>query len=146
MSAIIEECIIEATPERVFNALTQQDEIAHWWTNDLSAKPEVGSLAEFCFTQWGAGIIQFEIAELDQGKKVRWLTRQGRPQWTGTSVTWQLTPIHNETRLLFTHDGFAQSDEVYKQGVHENWQYYLNSLKSYLEMGKGTPGAPPNIR
>jgi uncharacterized protein YndB with AHSA1/START domain len=36
MAAIVEEFTIEASPEYVFNALTQQDEIACWWTNDLS--------------------------------------------------------------------------------------------------------------
>ena len=70
MPAIIKELTIAATPASVFNALTQQDEIACWWTNDLTAKPEVGALAEFRFTQWGAGVLQFEIAELDVGEKV----------------------------------------------------------------------------
>jgi len=44
MAAIVEELTIEASSENVFKALTQQDEIACWWTNDLSAKPEVGAL------------------------------------------------------------------------------------------------------
>ena len=141
MSAIVEERTIAAAPGRVFKALTHQDEIAHWWTNDLSAKPEVGSLAEFRFTRWGAGVLQFEVAELDAGEKVRWISRQGPPQWAGTSVTWQLTPVQNGTKLVFTHDGFAQVDEVYEQ-TRGNWEYFLDSLKSYLETGKGTPGLP----
>jgi hypothetical protein len=124
---------------------THQDEIAHWWTNDLSAKPEVGSLAEFRFNQWGAGVLQFEVAELDAGEKVHWISRQGPPQWAGTSVTWQLTPVHNGTKLVFTQDGFAQVDEVYEQ-TRGNWEYFLDSLKSYLETGKGTPGAPLYVR
>ena len=145
MSAIVEERTIAAAPGCVFNALTQQDEIAHWWTNDLSAKPEVGSLAEFRFNQWGAGVLQFEVTELDAGENVSWISRQGPPQWAGTSVTWQLTPVHNGTKLVFTHDGFAQVDEVYEQ-TRGNWEYFLDSLKSYLETGKGTPGAPPVVK
>jgi uncharacterized protein YndB with AHSA1/START domain len=145
MSAIVEERTIAAAPGSVFNALTHQDEIAHWWTNDLSAKPEVGSLAEFRFNRWGAGVLQFEVAELDAGEKVRWISRQGPPQWAGTSVTWQLTPVQNGTKLVFTHDGFAQVDEVYER-IHGNWEYFLDSLKSYLETGKGTPGAPLYVR
>ncbi len=140
MSAIVEERTLAATPESVFNALTQQDEIAHWWTDDLSAKPEVGSLAEFRFRQ-RAFVVQFEVVQLDAEEKVRWICRQGPPQWIGTSVTWQLTPVQNGTKLVFIHDGFAQVDEGYKQ-THGNWEYFLNSLKSYLETGKGTPGLP----
>ena len=145
MPAIIEECTIAAAQERVFNALTQQDEIACWWTNDLTVKPEVGSLAVFRFTQWGAGILQFEVAELDAGEKVRWISRQGPPQWAGTSITWQLTPVGDGAKLTFIHDGFVQVDKVYEQ-TRENWKYFLNSLKSYLEIGKGIPGAPLYVK
>jgi hypothetical protein len=56
-------------------------------------------------------------------------------------VIWQLEPIPNGTRLLFTHDGFIEYDEAYEQ-TRGNWDYFLDSLKSYLETGKGTPGLP----
>lgn len=145
MSAIIKELTIAATPGRVFSALTQQDEIAHWWTDDLSIRPEVGSLAEFRFHQWGACALQFEIAELDANENISWTSRQGPAGWDGTSVTWQLIPDGHGTRLIFTHDGFAQADELYKQ-TRGNWEYFLSSLKSYLETRKGTPGVPPYIK
>jgi uncharacterized protein YndB with AHSA1/START domain len=145
MPAIVKELTIAAAPESVFNALIKADEIAHWWTNDLTVKPEVGSLAEFRFTRWGAGVLQFEVAELDQDEKVHWISRQGPPQWAGTSVTWQLTPVQNGTTLVFTHDGFAQVDGVY-ESTRGNWNYFLDSLKSYLETGKGTPGHPLYVK
>jgi len=146
MATIVKELTIAAAPGRVFNALTKPDEIARWWTNDLNATPEVGSLAEFRFGEWGDFVLRFEVAELDEGSKVHWISRLSpMAQWAGTSVTWQLTPVHNGTRLLFTHDGFAQVDEVYEQ-TQGNWEYFLASLKSYLETGKGTPGAPPSVK
>ena len=140
MPSIVVERTIAADPASIFNALTQQDEIARWWTNDLSVKPEVGSLAEFRFRQ-RAFVVQLEIAELDAGEKVYWLLRQGAPHWAGTSVTWQLTPVQNGTKLIFSHDGFAQVGEPY-EATRRNWEYFLDSLKSYLETGKGTPGLP----
>ncbi len=143
MATIVQERTIAAAPQRVFNALTQPGEIGHWWTNDLNVTPEVGSLAEFRFGEWGDHVLRFEVAELDQNKKVYWLFRFGPPQWAGTSITWQLAPVQNGTRLLFTHEGFAQVDEAYVSGVRGNWAYFLDSLKSYLETGKGTPGVPP---
>ena len=140
MAAIVKELTIAAAPGTVFNALTQQDEIVQWWANEAQVQPEVGSLGEFRFRP-PAGVLQFEVTELDQDKKVSWISRQGPPSWVGTSVTWQLEPVHNGTRLLFTHDGFAQVDEAYQQ-TRGNWEYFLASLKSYLETGKGTPGFP----
>jgi uncharacterized protein YndB with AHSA1/START domain len=143
MAAIVEERTIAAAPGGVFNALTQQDEIARWWSDEARVKPEVGSLGEFRFRP-PAGVLQFEVAELDAGEKVHWISRQGPPFWAGTSVIWQLTPVHNGTTLVFTHDGFAQADEGYEQ-TRRNWEYFLDSLKSYLETGKGTPGVPPYV-
>ena len=144
MSAIVEELSIEAAPQRVWGAITQQDEIVQWWAYEARVKPEVGSLAEFRFRQ-GAFVMQSEVAELDQDEKVHWISRQGLPQWAGTSVTWQLTPVHNGTKLIFTHDGFAQVDEG-NERTRGAWVYFLASLKSYLETGKGTPGVPPGFK
>ncbi|HTK06818.1 MAG TPA: SRPBCC domain-containing protein [Ktedonobacteraceae bacterium] len=141
MATIVKELTIAASPERVYNALTQHDEIAHWWTNELSIRPEVGSLADFHFQQWGAGTLQFEIVKLHAAEKVGWKSRKGPPQWAGTSVSWQLTPVQSGTQLVFTHDGFAQAGPVYEQ-TGRNWEYFLGSLQAYLETGKGTPGAP----
>lgn len=140
MAAIVEELTIEAAPHRVFSALTQQDEIAQWWAYEARVQPEVGSLGEFRFRE-GAFVMQLEVAELEQDKKVRWMPRQVPPQWAATSVTWQLEPVHNGIQLLFTHDGFAEIDEQ----VSRAWVYFLASLKSYLETGKGTPGTPPGF-
>lgn len=146
MPAIVKELTIEAAPQSVFNALTQQNEIARWWTDDLSVTPEVGSLAEFRFRQ-GTFVIQFEVAELDQDKNVHWITRQGPAtgHWAGTSVTWQLTPVQHGTQVVFNHDRFAQADERYEI-TRAWWEHFLVSLKSYLETGKGTPGSPLSVK
>jgi uncharacterized protein YndB with AHSA1/START domain len=146
MAAIVEELTIEVSPERVFNALTQQDKIACWWTDDLSATPEVGSLAEFRFSH-GTFVIQFEVAELDKDEKVYWITRQGPPtgHWVGTSVAWLLTPVHNGTKLVFNHDGFTQADRRYEI-TRGWWEHFLVSLKSYLQTGKGNPGSPLSVK
>ncbi len=100
MAAIVEEITVEATPQRVYEALTQQDEIVRWWANEAHIRPEVGSLGTFHY---------------------------------------------NATRIIFTHDGFARVDEAIER-VRENWAFFLSSLKSYLETGKGTPGTPPNLK
>jgi uncharacterized protein YndB with AHSA1/START domain len=144
MSAIVEELTIEAAPQRVWGAITKPDEIVQWWAYQARVKPEVGSLGEFRFRP-PAGVLQFEVAELDEGSKVHWISRQGPPQWAGTSVTWQLTPVPNGTKVVFTHEGFAQIDEA-NERTRGNWEYFLASLKSYLETGKGTPGTPPSVK
>jgi len=142
MPSIIKEFTTQARPERVFNALTQQEEIAQWWTDDLSVKPEVGFVTEFHFQKWGAGSLRFEITELQDAESVSWISKIGPPAWSGTSVTWQLIPVQEGTHLVFTHEGFHQINESY-ESTRKNWDYFLRSLKSYLDTGKGTPGGPP---
>jgi hypothetical protein len=104
----------------------------------------VGSLAEFRFGEWGDFVLRFEVAELDQDKKVHWISKSPA-QWAGSCVTWQLMPVHNGTRVVFTHDGFAQVNEG-DERTRGVWVYFLASLKSYLETGKGTPGTPPGFK
>lgn len=145
MAAIAIQRIVAAAPGRVFAALTQPDGIGHWWTNDLNVTAEVGSLAEFRFGGWGDVVFRFEVAELNPDEQVRWMYRFGsESQWAGTSITWRLAPVQNGTQVFFTHEGFAQVEESYINTVRGNWAYFLDSLKSYLETGQGTPGAPPN--
>ncbi len=141
MVAIVKELTIAATPERIFSALTQEDEMVLWWAYKAQVKPEIGSVGEFHFRQ-GEDVLRFEIAEMNPGKSIYWISRHGPPEWTGTSVTWQLTPFQDDgTTLVFTHSGFGQIDEAYRL-TRMNWEYFLESLKSYIETGKGTPGLP----
>jgi uncharacterized protein YndB with AHSA1/START domain len=140
LPAIVLERSIAATPQRVFAALTQQDDLAQWWTNDVRANPEVGSLAEFRFRQ-GVLVYQFEVAELVLGERVRWVLRHGPDHWVGTSITWQLMPEEPGTTVVFTQDGFAQADALLARTIVE-WNFYLDSLKAYLETGTGTPDIP----
>ena len=128
-------------PEAVWNALTQPDHLARWWADEALVAPVVGSLGEFRFRP-PAGTLQFQVVELDAHANIRWLSRQGPPAWAGTTVTWQLTPVQDGTRVVFTHAGFAQKDASYER-TSKNWEYFLGSLRAYLEDGKGTPGLPP---
>jgi len=140
MPAIVLERTITAAPQRVFAALTQQDDLAQWWTNDVRATLEVGSLAQFRFRQ-GVLVYQFEVAELVAGERVRWVLRHGPDHWVGTSITWQLTPEKTGTKVVFTQDGFAQADTLFARTIVE-WTFYLDSLKAYLETGTGMPYVP----
>jgi uncharacterized protein YndB with AHSA1/START domain len=137
MPDIVQEVTIEAMPEKVFNAITRQDELAQWWTNHVTAEPRVGSLAEFSFNN-GAYVFKLEITELRVAKSVHWMVRGGPPHWEGTNITWDLAPATNGTKLLFGHHGFAVADATYEE-TREGWEYFNGSLKSYLETGKGTP-------
>ncbi len=138
MSDIIQELTIEAMPENVFYVLTQPDGITGWWSNHATAEPKIGSLTEVRFEN--GGIFQMEIADLEAGKKVHWRVRRSPHDWEGSTITWDLTPISKGTRLLFgQHDLFVGDTGYSIEETRAGWEYFLKSLKLYLETGKGTP-------
>lgn len=138
MSEIVQELAIEATPENVFYALTTSDGISGWWSNHVAAKPAVGSVTRVRFENGGA--FHLEITELEFGKKVHWSVRLSPHDWEGSTITWDLTPISKGTRLLFgQHNLFVGPTGYRIEETHAGWEYFLLSLKSYLETGKGTP-------
>jgi hypothetical protein len=61
------------------------------------------------------------------------------PDWVGTRITWALTHGENGTAVRFGHLGFASTGGSFAR-IGYNWAWYLNSLKDYLETGKGRPG------
>lgn len=137
MSEIVQELTIEATPERVFQALTTPDGIAVWWSNLVTAEPEVGAFTEVRFE---SGIMKMEITDLEVGKKAHWKVRLSPHDWEGSTITWDLTPISEGTRLLFGQHNLTVGATGYSiEETRAGWDYFLVSLKSYLETGKGTP-------
>jgi uncharacterized protein YndB with AHSA1/START domain len=133
MPAVMQEIIIDATPDNIFYAITQQDELTRWWSNQAKTKPEVGTIAEIRFDN--GEVMKMEIAELETGKKVFWIVREGPMNWEGTTISWEIATFKSEVMLRLTHYGFDTGCEQIQQG----WNYFLGSLKSYLEIGKGTP-------
>ncbi|MEZ4672141.1 MAG: SRPBCC domain-containing protein [Anaerolineae bacterium] len=137
MPDILHELTIEGKPEAVYKAITEQDGLSSWWTVHATAQPKVGAVDEFRF---GGGqiVMKMEVSKLEPGKAVQWKALQGAPDWGGTQVTWDLTPIETGTKLLFGHRDYASTEGSFAS-VSYQWAWFLTSLKSYIETGKGTP-------
>ena len=117
--------------------LTTPDGIAVWWSNLVTAEPEVGAFTEVRFE---SGIMKMEITDLEVGKKAHWKVRLSPHDWEGSTITWDLTPISEGTRLLFGQHNLTVGATGYSiEETRAGWDYFLVSLKSYLETGKGTP-------
>jgi uncharacterized protein YndB with AHSA1/START domain len=106
---------IQASPERVYRALTTSEGIRNWWTRDADIDDAVGGIGEFRFGAYGgSSVTKVSIEELEPSVRVRWKTVESfRPEWAGTSISFDLRPEKSGTSLLFAHRGFAQADEIY---------------------------------
>jgi len=138
MPDLLLEVAIAITPERVYAAITEQAGLASWWTPDVVAEPTLGSVAEFRFGG-RRFVVNMEITSLEAGRRVSWAVKQGAPEWAGTRVTWDLTPVDGGTRVRFGHHDYASVDGSFAS-VGYSWAWYLSSLKDYIETGRGRPG------
>ena len=137
MHNILHRVIIETTPTKLYQALTQQQELSEWWTNN-KASTEVGGIIHFEFRPQGEHKVDMEIIELISDQKVRWRCVNG--PWEGIGEFCFDIQTHERGAILhFAHTGWSETDDFY---MHCNckWGFFLGvSLKKYLETGQGKP-------
>ena len=127
---------IDASPEKVYEAITTQAGLRGWWTEDSVATPCVRSVAEFGFYN-RRFLFRMRIEELTPGKKVVWTCLEGHDEWKGTRLIWQISQKDGATVLRFVHGDWPSTSShfVYCNSV---WGMLMYRLKDYVE-GK-SPG------
>lgn len=130
--------VISAPLDRVYEAVGTADGISDWWTRDgVRGQASEGSRLQFFFDQPEPAAVM-EVTALDPRGQVSWNCVGGADEWIGTRVSFDLTPADGETAVLFTHAGWRSPTE-FMAHCSARWAYFLFSLKSLVETGKGTP-------
>jgi uncharacterized protein YndB with AHSA1/START domain len=147
MADITHKVAIDASPDRVFDALTEQTHIAGWWTPDCTVEQRVGGHATFEFKAADGrldGHILVRIEKLVPGKLVEWKCVEqdykGLSDWIGTTVRFRLAGNgKGGTDLDFAHTDWKSTEGSFHRCT-DGWRHVLGvSLKNYLETGKGEP-------
>ena len=137
MLDILHRVIIETTPTKLFQALTQQEGLSAWWTKN-EASTEVGGHIIFGFGPQGEHKVGMQIIELVTDKIVKWRCTEG--PWEGIGeFGFDIQPHERGAVLKFSHSAWKEADDFY---MHCNckWGFFLGvSLKEYLETGQGKP-------
>ena len=142
MPHILHRVPLSVSPQRVFEALTEADQLKRWWTDEVEAKPEAGALARFRF-EGGSVEFRLRISELEPNQRLLWTVEApAPPEWDGTQISWQVEPSEAGTELHFAHKNW-QSTEGSFASINYSWGYYLVSLASFLEQGEGFPHKNP---
>ncbi len=132
MSEMLHEVEIEASPEKVFEALTTEAGLKGWYTTDCKAKPVVGSLATLGFLK-RAVVFKMRMVELTQAKAVRWRCEGDWEEWIGTTLRFDLEPWgKGGTRVRFNHAGWLSTRGVYAS-CNTTWGALMILLKKYSE-------------
>ena len=135
---------IKASPEAIYQALTDTRELAGWWTSDTRGNgSKVGGVLEFWF---GDSCHKFEVVELQPGKLVRWKadSKAGADEWAGTEIAFSLSVDQRQCYVRFSHSGW-RSDSGILPHSSTKWAVFMLSLKDLLEKGKGQP-APNDVQ
>jgi uncharacterized protein YndB with AHSA1/START domain len=127
---------IKAPATVVYKALTEQKGLTSWWTPQTSAVPEIGAVITFDFGEKYHN--EMQITDLVPNRHVSWKCLKGDEEWVGTRFTFDLEESDEDTVLQFGHLDWRDETAFYAS-CNYNWGYYMMSLKSYCETGKGTP-------
>ena len=135
----VTESIYNAPPAKIWKAITDKDDMKHWYFDLPEFKPEVGF--EFRFTGGKDENNQYlhicKITEVVPGKKLTYSWRYDG--YEGISyVTFELFEEGNKTRLKLTHEGLetfpVSIPDFAKENFAEGWSQIIGtSLKEFVE-------------
>jgi len=135
---------ISALLEPVYEAVATKEGVSEWWTrNGVQGESSEGSRLQFYFGEPEPAAVM-EVTRLSPDGHVGWSCIEGPAEWVGTRITFDLTQREAETVVSFAHAGWREPVE-FMGHCSARWAYFLFSLKSYLETGKGTP-FPEDLR
>ena len=138
--------VIDASPEVVFKAITDPEELTHWFPDQAILEPKVGGKMRFSFYKNSESDQDHDrtmdyfpegtIIEFIPNKKIAYTWEHSNiPDFPRTDVTWELERAENDkTTLKLSHTGF-KADKTFKEH-DEGWSHFLNELVKYCEKTK----------
>ncbi|HSW89012.1 MAG TPA: SRPBCC domain-containing protein [Candidatus Saccharimonadales bacterium] len=137
---ITKEIFIKATPQRVFKALTQKEELEKWFVQIAEVDLQPGGIIR---TNWTPEMGEHgEVKEVKPGE-VFSFTWKGDFSPSETTLTFALKPENDGTLLTFTHSGIGEGKgwEAYAT-IDTAWEAHLKDLTSWVETGTCPPPGP----
>lgn len=145
-------CMVDQNPEQVYKAITN---VRGWWGKGIAGESDKLG-AEFTYQHGDIHRTTQKITKLIPGAKVVWHVTKSyisfakdHAEWADTDIIFNITTKGEKTELKFTHRGLQPKIECYEQ-CSKGWNYYITeSLKRFIETGKGRPdpkekGTPQN--
>ena len=133
--------VAKTTAEEAFRQITR---VSAWWTENLEGSSDT---AGGVFTvHFGEAFVAFKNMEFLPGKKISWLVTDcylhwlnDKHEWTGTTISFEITEENGDTRIDFTHIGLEPQVECYDMCVKGWDQYIKDSLYKLVTEGRGAP-------
>jgi uncharacterized protein YndB with AHSA1/START domain len=129
---------VEATPERVWQALTDARELVRWFPLDARVEPGEGGSVYMSWLNEFAATTKILVWDPPRHLRTVWSFHDEGPS--------QITDYHIETRggrtvVRAVTSGFPMDSswDGWVEGTNRGWAFELRSLKHYLERHAGEP-------
>lgn len=116
-------------PEKVWRAITDPDEVVHWFPTSIETELKPGAPMKFVMTEPMESVDTGEVLEVDPPKVFAF-------RWDTDVLRFELVPDGDGCRLYFTHTlggGSAWGDERYAAQHAAGWDSCLNVLEARLD-------------
>lgn len=135
---------VSASTESVYKAITK--EVNEWWTTESNEAAEIGNILTVKFG--ASNFMSMEVERAIFNELILWKVvganmfieggGSGNDEWVGTKIQWKIAGTESGSEVFLFHEGLLPSFDCYET-CKNGWDYFLASLKEYLNTGKGTP-------
>jgi uncharacterized protein YndB with AHSA1/START domain len=139
------ELFIKATPERVFQALTEKEALERWFVKKAEVDLRPGGAIRLEWAPDAVEIGKILVLEPPHRLSYTWEALEPSP----TTITFELTAENDGTRLRLIHTGIGEGEDwdTYYTSVNSGWSVHLKNLTAWLETGIGeTPGPTGTVK
>lgn len=120
---------IRASQQVCWDAWTRPDHLDSWFTSGAVVDIQVGGRYKNADSDTGEYLVVEEPTKL----RFTWEQKMHEP---GSEVEVTLEPLGDNTKMTLTHSKLAKKEEA-EELLTGGWEWALDSLKSYLETGRG---------
>ena len=128
---------IAATPERIWDAITDPQQTRQYFYGALSKSDWTVGSRWTSESEEGEVYLDGEILEIDPPRRLVHTLRVVQDPTAAleapSTVEWQITPLGDTCRLTMTHTGRGPATTEYTAG---GWNTILGGLKELLETGQ----------
>ena len=126
---------VNATPEKVFHAISDEKELQKWWVDVPYLEKKVGGKVLFKFLKENSKklqndyIVEGKIIEFLPNKKLVYSWKPANePDFPDSIVNWSLEPEDsNKTKLVMAHRGLGGCSSF--SLLEEGWIFFLGKLE-----------------
>lgn len=135
--------MIDASPDVVFKAISDPQELTEWFPDAAILEPKVGGRFQFTFYRHSDQrekdadrdhYPEGRVLEFIPNKKLTYSWRhKDVPYFPEIVVTWELEQLDkNKTKVTLTHSGFTgrEKDKGFKEH-NQGWDYFIARIVEY---------------